>query len=113
MSIVTCQVSGVTCQVSYATYNSQTLRARELTFLENVHPHQVMHVTCHMSNVMCHVSCVMCQVSTIFSSSSNNIYIFNFYKVVVLVGEGLLLMGPTPSSNYRPVIAGAVLQTPT
>ena len=41
-------------------YN-QTVRARELTFWENVHP--PLFVTCQMSIVRCHISCVMCLVS--------------------------------------------------
>ena len=41
-------------------HKSQTIRARELTFWENVYPPP--HVTCHMSHVTCHVSCVTCRV---------------------------------------------------
>ena len=37
---------------------SQTFRARELSFWENVHP--ALHVTCPISHVMCHVSHVTC-----------------------------------------------------
>ena len=33
---------------------SQTVRARELTYWENVQPHHASHVTCHMSGVKCH-----------------------------------------------------------
>ena len=40
---------------------SQTVRTRELKFLENVHP--TLCVTCHMSRNTCHVSCVMCHKS--------------------------------------------------
>ena len=54
MSRVTCQVSGVTCQVSHVTSNSQTVRARELTFLGKVH--LLPRVTCNMSHVTCHMS---------------------------------------------------------
>ena len=42
---------------------TQTVRARELTCWENVHPPP--RVTWHMSCVMCHVSCVMCHVSCV------------------------------------------------
>ena len=47
---------------------SQTVRAKELKFRENVHPHHVSHVRCHMSGFRCQVSGVCCQVSgvTIF-----------------------------------------------
>ena len=48
---------------------SQTLRARELKFGENIHPHHVSHVTwcvsrvtCHISHVTCHISHVTCHV---------------------------------------------------
>ena len=40
---------------------SQTIRARELKFWENVHPPPC--VTCYMSHVTCHMSHVRCQVS--------------------------------------------------
>ena len=42
---------------------SQTGRARELKFLENVHP--TLCVMCHVSCAMCHVLCVMCHVSPV------------------------------------------------
>ena len=45
-------------------YNSQTVRARELTFGENVHP-----TTCVMrplSRVMCHMSHFTCHVAHLF-----------------------------------------------
>ena len=49
-------------------HKSQTVRARELTFGENVHPPQhvtchVSRVTCQVSRITCHVSCVTCHVS--------------------------------------------------
>ena len=57
---------------------SQTRRARELKFWDNVHtPQQVtchmLHVTCHVSHVTCHVSCVTC-------------HFFFFDKVVKHIG---------------------------
>ena len=59
--------------------NSQTVRARELTFGEMVHlPPPLM---CHMSHVTSHMSCVTCQVP-LFS-----FFLFS-YKVVKLVGGG-------------------------
>ena len=47
---------------------TQTVRARELNFWENVHPppsvtFQVSCVTCQVSCVRCHVSGITCQVS--------------------------------------------------
>ena len=60
-------------------HKSQTVRAKELKFLENVHPPQ--HVTCQMAHVKCHVIFLF----------------FLFGKVVKLIGGGLLSMGPTPS----------------
>ena len=61
VSGVMCQVSVVTFQVSHVTCNSQTVRARKLKFLENVH--LPPRVTCHMPCVMCQVSRVMCHAS--------------------------------------------------
>ena len=42
---------------------SQTVKARELKFWENVHPPPF--VKCHMSHVTCHMSCVRCHVSDV------------------------------------------------
>ena len=56
MTHVRCQVSGVTCQVSHFTSNSQTVRARELKFWEKVHLSHLSPVTCHVSRVTCHMS---------------------------------------------------------
>ena len=57
-------------------HESQTGRAWELKFLENVHP--LEHVTCHMSHVACHVSHVTYPVSHV-------IYLFFSDKVVKLI----------------------------
>ena len=51
-------------------HKSQTVRARDFTFLHNGHHplYATWHmscVTCHVSCVMCHVSCVMCLVSRV------------------------------------------------
>ena len=48
-------------------HDSQTVRARELKFGENVHPRtcvtsQVSHTTCHVSHVTCHMSHVICHI---------------------------------------------------
>ena len=61
---------------------SQTGRARELTFWENVHP--TLCVMCHVSCVMCHVSCVMCHVSRVTCHLScvtchMSIFFFTFF----------------------------------
>ena len=53
------------------TFRIPIVRARELKFWENVHPHHVSHVTCHKSGVTCAVS-------------HFNTYIY-FYKMVKLV----------------------------
>ena len=55
---------------------SQTIRARELKFLENVHPTPC--VMCHMSGVMCHLSPVTC-LTYFFVLHLLYIYIFFFY----------------------------------
>ena len=43
---------------------SQTVRAGDLKFCDNVHPPPC--VTCHMSNYMCHKSGVRCHVKSVF-----------------------------------------------
>ena len=50
-------------QISSEHCQSQTGRARELTFLENVHP--TLCVLCHVSCALCHVSLFMCHVSSV------------------------------------------------
>ena len=72
------------CSKSSRHCQSQTVvRARELKFWENVHPHYVWHVTCHMSCVTCQVSHVRYQVSHVVSSS-----FFFLDKVVELIIKG-------------------------
>ena len=63
---------------------SQTGRARELKLWENIHP--TLCVMCHVSCVMCHLSCAMCHLSPVTCPN----YV-----------EGLLSMGPTPSSLWK------------
>ena len=46
-------------------HKSLTLRARELDFLENVHPPQ--YATCHLSLVTCHVSHARCHMLCVTS----------------------------------------------
>ena len=73
-------------------HKSQTVRARELKFWENVGPHHVSHVTCHVSYVRCQVSCVRCQVAGVRCD------IFSFFsdKVVELVGRVSVINGAYP-----------------
>ena len=75
---------------------SQTGRARKLTFWENVHP---------TLYVMCHVSCVTCQVSPVTSQPSRvKVYFFltiylsfiKIYKVVELVSGVYVINGAYP-----------------
>jgi hypothetical protein len=75
-------------------HKSQTRRARELKFWENVHPPQ--HVTCHMSHVTCHMSYVTCNVSCV----TCHIFYLIFFRTKWwgLSMEGLLSTRPTPSS---------------
>ena len=64
----------------------------ELTFLENVQPPtmcHMSHVKCHVSHVRCHVLCVRCHVSHFF-----------FTKLWSYLVEGLLLLGPTLFSLF-------------
>ena len=49
---------------------SWTVRAGELKYWENVHPHHVSHVMLQMSLVSCHMSHVTWQVSTSTSTST-------------------------------------------
>ena len=51
-------------QISSKHCQSQTGRARELKFSENVHP--TLCVTCHTSHVTCHVSYVTCHTPVDF-----------------------------------------------
>ena len=53
--------------------------------------------TCHMSQVACHVSHVTCHMSQVTYHKS---YFFFFTKWWSLSVEGLLSMGPSPSSFY-------------
>ena len=48
-------------------HHCQTLKARELKYLDDVHPPP--RIPCHMSNVTCHLSRVTCRVSQ--NSNSN------------------------------------------
>ena len=53
---------------------------------------RMSHVTCHVSHVMCHMSCVTCHVSCV------KCHFFLLTKWWSLLVEGLLSMGPIPSS---------------
>ena len=73
-------------------HKSQTNRARDLTFLHNVH--HVSHVMCHVSHVMCHLSHVICHVSIY-------LYIYIFYKLDELVSGGSAIIGAPSSSDWE------------
>ena len=60
------------------------VRARELTFWENVH--LPPPVTCQVSHVTCHV-----HMSPVTCHMSNFIYIYFFYKVLKLVSGGYVI----------------------
>ena len=66
-------------------HKSQTVRARELKFWENVHPPNMSRVTCHVSRrVTYHVSHVI-------------LFFFIFSdKVVKLIGGGYVINGANP-----------------
>ena len=73
-------------------HKSQTIRARELKFWENVRPQQhvtYICVTCHMLHVIFHVSHVTCHMSQFFLL----IFFFLFFldKVVKLIGGGSVI----------------------
>ena len=51
-------------KVSSKYFLSQTVRARELTLLENIYPPP--SVTCHVWRVTCHMSCVTCHIIYIY-----------------------------------------------
>ena len=72
---------------------SQTVRARELKFWENVHPPPL--VTCHMSQVTCHMLNITFHISYI--SLFFFLFLAKWWSKWV---EGLLSMGPTPYISY-------------
>ena len=64
----------------------ETLRVRDLNFLENVHlPPSVM---CHVSHVMCHMSGVACHIHFFLLLFSD--------KMLELVGGGSVINGAYP-----------------
>ena len=67
-------------------HNYQSVKARQLTFWDNIHSHQLWHVRCH-------VSCVTLFVLLFFS--------FFCSKWWGLLVECLLSMGHTPSSFLK------------
>ena len=93
VSRVTCHISHVMCHLSPVTYYvshitwhqySQTVRARDLTFWDNVH---------HPMRVICHISCVNWLMSHLTSHiglvPKKNMYIFSCAdKFLDLIGEG-------------------------
>ena len=68
------QVSGVRCQVLSSKHlHSQTVRAGELKFLQDVHLPRL--VTCHVSCGICHVSQVICHKSHVTCHMSSSCHI--------------------------------------
>ena len=61
-------------------HNSQTIRARELTVGENVHPQTC--VTCDVSQVTCYVSSVTCHMSR------DNFILFYFFHLFFFQRNG-------------------------
>ena len=76
------------CSESSRHCPSQTVRARELKFWENVHTPRC--VSSHVSRVTCHVSHVMCHMSQFCWGWGD--------KVVELVCGGSIINGASPSS---------------
>ena len=81
---------------------SQSGRARELKFGENVH--LTLYVMCHLSRVTCHVSLVNCHLSHVFKKiyifplNSLKMFFFAFViflkeKVMELVSGGSVMKG--------------------
>ena len=79
-------------------HNSQTVRARDLKFWDNVH--HPLCVTCHMSRVIFHVSPVTRHVPHVMCHQFFSSSLF-LDKVVELVAGGSVINGATPSSLLR------------
>ena len=82
----------------------QTLRTRELNYLENVHP--PTPTTCHMSCATCCLSCVTyrmsCVKSHIFSSSFYTGQIGEAYGCRVCYQRGLPRLVYHPQDKFNP-----------
>ena len=76
-------------------FHTQTVRARELKYSDNVHPPP----TYHMSGVMCQVSGVRCQVS-LTRYIYDIFFFFSWTKWWGLSLKGLFSTGLTPPSFY-------------
>ena len=88
-------------------HKSQSRRAREQKFRENVQPQQ--HVTCHVSRVMCHVVHVTCHMSCVICHIYLFIYLFMENKLWSLSVEGLLSTGTTPSSFNSFIVVNIII----
>ena len=91
-------LSDLLVKISSKHSQSQTGRARELKFWENVHP--TLCVMCHVSDVGCHVSRVTCNFSLVTCHLSHVQICFLFFftliffdKVVELVCGGFVFNG--------------------
>ena len=84
-------------------YKSQTVKARELNFWENVYP--IKHFTCHMSSVTCDMSCIMCHSACVMCHMScatcHNWVLLLFWTKWWSLPRGLLSTGPTPFSFVK------------
>ena len=81
--------------VSLKHHNSQTVRLRELKYLENVY--LPPHITSQLSRLTCHVSQVMCHMSREEEEKRKK----KWDKVVELVGGWSVINRPTPSSFIK------------
>ena len=102
---VMCHMSHVLCIVPMPLFNhSQTLRARDLQFLHDIH--HTLVAMCLVSHVRCHMSLVMCHMSLVtYHMSCDSILILIFsYTLWELVGEGSVFNGASPFLVFRAFI---------
>ena len=100
-----CHMSHVLCIVPMPLFNhSQTLRARDLQFLHDIH--HTLVAMCLVSHVRCHMSLVMCHMSLVtYHMSCDSILILIFsYTLWELVGEGSVFNGASPFLVFRAFI---------
>ena len=83
-------------QISSKHCQSQTRRARELKFVENVHP--TLCVMCHVSPVTSHLSLVTCHLWHVKKKRRKVFFLSlkKLDKVVELVGGGSVINGAYP-----------------
>ena len=95
----TCHVSHVTCQVQHVSFQSfphlKSYGPANFLIMFTT-PYHVSCVPCHMSGVTCHLSLVRCHMSGV--TCKTFFFLFSVTKWWSLFVQGMLLMGPTPSS---------------